>query len=247
MPSRSPLPDPKSPPRPSHGPRGPLTFLLLLVGLSIPFWVLGAIDVQLAPRLPLSALMAFCPMTAALILVHREGRAAATALLWRAVDCRRIRPKTWYAPILLLMPAAAFLSYLAMRLVGAPLPSVHIPILAAPAMLLLFHVSAVGEELGWSGYLIDRLPDRWNALEAGIVVGWYGRVGTSFPSSRPIGRWHGSRGGPSRPSRLESFSFGSTIARGEAYSRCPYVTRRKTSAGSSFRTAARITIRASVP
>lgn len=29
----------------------------------------------------------------------------------------------------------------------------------------------MGEELGWSGYLIERLPDRWNALAAGIVVG----------------------------------------------------------------------------
>ncbi len=47
--------------------RSPLTFFALVFGLSIPFWLIGAAtDLQLMPGLPLSALMAFCPLAALL-------------------------------------------------------------------------------------------------------------------------------------------------------------------------------------
>ena len=46
--------------------RSPMKFFLLVFALSIPFWLAGGLtDLQLMPGLPVSALMAFCPMTAA--------------------------------------------------------------------------------------------------------------------------------------------------------------------------------------
>ena len=38
-------------------------------------------------------------------------------------------------------------------------------------LFVLFFISAIGEESGWSGYLIDPLQQRWGALNGGIVLG----------------------------------------------------------------------------
>lgn len=79
----------------------PLSFFALVLVLSLPFWLLGAAtDLQFMPGLPVSALMAFCPMAAALILVHQDsGAAGVTGLLRRSFDFKRITEKRWYLPI----------------------------------------------------------------------------------------------------------------------------------------------------
>ncbi len=79
---------------PGEGPpaiRSPLNFFLLVFALSVPFWLVGAITGhQLMPGLSVSALMTFCPLAAALILVHREdGVSGQVKLLRRAVDFKR--------------------------------------------------------------------------------------------------------------------------------------------------------------
>jgi hypothetical protein len=57
--------------------RSPGAFFLLVFGLSVPFWLIGAATkLQLAPGLPVSALSAACPLLAALILVNRVDRTA---------------------------------------------------------------------------------------------------------------------------------------------------------------------------
>ncbi|MEO7996099.1 MAG: hypothetical protein ABI852_01575 [Gemmatimonadaceae bacterium] len=74
-------------------------FFFWVIGLSVPFYVLGAFGLRLPgfPILPLGALMAFVPMLAALIVVCRgEGVDGAKALLKSAGD---LRPPT--------MPSAA--------------------------------------------------------------------------------------------------------------------------------------------
>jgi membrane protease YdiL (CAAX protease family) len=38
-------------------------------------------------------------------------------------------------------------------------------------MFLASFVAALGEELGWSGYAIDPMRDRWSALQASILLG----------------------------------------------------------------------------
>ena len=38
-------------------------------------------------------------------------------------------------------------------------------------MLLVFFVAALGEELGWSGYVIEPMQDRTGAIPAGILLG----------------------------------------------------------------------------
>jgi hypothetical protein len=153
--------------------KSPLAFFLLVYGLSLPFWLIGAAtSLQLLPGLPVSSLMAFCPLMAALMLGHRENRAGGvTGMLRRSFDVRRIGPKVWYIPAILLMPLLAVLAYVVMRLLHRPLPVPNVPLLSAPFLFLLFFVAAMAEEVGWSGYVLDPLQDRWNALQAGILLG----------------------------------------------------------------------------
>ena len=153
--------------------RSPLKFFLLVFALSFPFWLIGDLtDVQLMPGLSLSALAAFCPMIAALILVHRERRTAGvTELLKRSFDFERIRAKRWYAPILVLMAGVNLAVYGLMRWMDMPMPAPQIGVLAAPVMFFAFFVGALGEELGWSGYITDPLQERLNALQTGVILG----------------------------------------------------------------------------
>lgn len=150
-----------------------LPFFGLVVALSVPFWLVGArTGRRLLEGLPLSALMAICPVIAASMLVYRERKSAGvTALLRRAFDYQRIQAKSWYLPILLLMPAVMLVSYGLMRVLRLPLPSPHIPVLAAPVLFLAFFVFALGEEVGWTGYATDPLLARWNALQASLLLG----------------------------------------------------------------------------
>lgn len=153
--------------------RSPLKFFLLVFALSIPLWLIGAVTpLQLLPGLPVSSLMAFCPLIVALILVYRADRTTGvTELLKRSFDYRRIRTKVWYVPTVLLMPGIAILAYGLMRLVRLPLPAPQFSGLAALVMFLAFFIAASGEEVGWSGYVIDLMQDRWNALQASILLG----------------------------------------------------------------------------
>ena len=158
--------------------KSPIKFFLLTFALSIPFWMLGAlISFQPLPGLPVSALMFLCPMMAALILVYAENRiAGVTALLKRSFDYKRIKSKIWYLPIIFLMPGVMVLSYALMRLLDLPLANPHFSALASLALFVAFFIAALGEELGWSGYAIDPMQDRTNALAASIFLGlvWAG-------------------------------------------------------------------------
>jgi uncharacterized protein len=151
----------------------PLKFFALVFALSVPFWLIGAATgLQVMPGLPASTLMAFSPMAAALILVFRQNRAAGViALLKRSLDFRRIKAKRWYFPILLLMPGVSVVVYWLMRWMDMPLPVPQIQLVPAMLMFLAFFVGALGEELGWSGYVLDPLQDRWGALRAGLWLG----------------------------------------------------------------------------
>jgi CAAX protease family protein len=166
--------EPGGPPQgPASDSRSLAGFLALLLTLSIPFWVAGALNGwQLLPGLPLSALGFICPGLAAAIIEYKQRNIRGVrALLGRAVDWSRIPARAWYVPIILLKPALDAMTYAAMRLAGDALPAPEFSAIATIAMFGGFFIGAIGEELGWSGYAIDRLQARWNALEASILLG----------------------------------------------------------------------------
>jgi len=151
----------------------PLTFFLLTFFLAIPFLLLGAATgLELMPGLPIAGLMFVCPGLAALILTFREaGGAAAVALFGRVFDVRRIDRLAWFAPILLLEPAEKTLAFWIQCLSGTPIPAPHFELGHTLVLCALFFISAAGEELGWSGYVLAPLQARWGALRAGLIIG----------------------------------------------------------------------------
>ena len=75
-------------------------------------------------------------------------------------------------PIILLMPLLYLLTYGVVRLMGLPLPNEpFIPFLMIPLLFALFFILAIGEEVGWMGYAVDPVQDRWSALTTSIVLG----------------------------------------------------------------------------
>lgn len=156
--------------------KSPLKFHILLIVLSVPFWILGVVAEHLADRLPInlpiSALMAICPIIAAIILVRNEnGTRGIRELMRRTFDYKGVPNKIWYLICVFMMPLVLLLSYIIMRLLNLPLPVPHIQIIAIPIFLIVFFISAIAEEVGWTGYLYEPMLKRWSALKAGVVIG----------------------------------------------------------------------------
>jgi membrane protease YdiL (CAAX protease family) len=151
----------------------PVRYVLLVFALTLPFWGVGAVTgTQLLPSVALAGPAFVCSALAAAILVYREDKGVGVrALLKRSFDVTRTKAKGWYAPTLPLMPAVMRLAFAALRLFGVPVAA---PVIAVVPTLLLaigFFVGALDEELGWSGYAIDPLEERWSALVANIFLG----------------------------------------------------------------------------
>jgi uncharacterized protein len=155
------------------GSRPLLAFFALVFALSVPFWLVRTqTSLKLVEGLPITTLMVFCPLIAASILVYREnGLTGVNALLERAFDCQRINAKIWYLPIVLLNPAVMILSFGLMRLREMPLPAPQASALTALVMFVVLFIFAVGEEVGWMGYAIDPMQQRWTALQASLLLG----------------------------------------------------------------------------
>jgi len=150
-----------------------LKFFILIFLLTIPFWVLGAMSgIQLLSGVPIAALAFVCPAIAATILECREnGTAGMRALLERSFDFDRIRVKAWYLPALLLYPSVVALSFFILRLTGSDIPDPQFSLSFTVYICCGFFISALGEEIGWSGYAIGPLEDYWGALKASLILG----------------------------------------------------------------------------
>mgnify|MGYP003871589821 CR=1 FL=1 len=156
--------------------KSPLKFFLLVFALAIPIWVIEPmVKVKGLPLdVPITDLIAtFIPLIAACILVYKEeGQGGVKKLLKRVFDFSRIRQKTWYLPLIFLMPIIYLLIYGVMQLFRLPLPvGVEIPFSDNALIFVIIFIGATGEEVGWSGYAVDALQERWDALKTAIIVG----------------------------------------------------------------------------
>ncbi len=151
----------------------PLDYFVFVFMLAVPFWLFGGGKLPLPINLPLGALVTFVPMTAAAILSYRQnGLTGLKGLFKKAWDYRNTRNRIWYLPALLLAPLIYVSSYAVMRLTGLPLPDpINIPLLMVPVLFVMFFITDTGEELGWSGYAIDPMQNRWGAVKASLVLG----------------------------------------------------------------------------
>lgn len=159
------------------------TFFMLVFLLAIPFWVLGVINSrQLLPGLPISALGAFTPAFATLILAYKNKRLSGVSELARlSFDLKRINNKNWYFAIIFINPFIAVVAYWLMQATGKSLPNPAPLTLTIFPMFLSFIVAALGEEIGWSGYATERLLDTWKMISTGILIGVVGAVWHFIP------------------------------------------------------------------
>ncbi|WP_445245048.1 CPBP family intramembrane glutamic endopeptidase [Microcoleus sp. OTE_8_concoct_300] len=169
--------------------KSPLKFFLLVLLLSIPFWILGAMAGDLTKilpiKLPISALTTFCPLLAATILVYKQREMQGVKeLLKLSFDFKKIKNKKWYIPIVFVMPVIAVLSYWYMKMTGATLPEPQTPLLFAFISFFIFLIAAIGEEVGWSGYAIDPMQNKWGALKASIILGLVWAIWHIIPYSQ---------------------------------------------------------------
>jgi len=170
--------------------RSPYLFFALVYALSIPLWVLNVIYPIHLPvdNLPVTDIVAtFTPMISASILVYREENLSGVKnLLKRTFDYERITKKAWYIPILFLTPFIYVLTYVVMRLLGLPVPTVWNPPLLTPLLFIAFFFAAAGEELGYTGYVTDPMQARYTALTASLIIGFIHAI-WHVPSAISIG------------------------------------------------------------
>ena len=165
----------------SSRPRFPWLYLVLAYAFAWAFWIPIAWtrqDYQSSPLLLVAVLAGvFGPGLAAIVLVHlREDKAARRDFWARALNPRRIRP-IWYLIAILLWPALHLIAIAVNALLGGPPPDFALvrELLAQPVGLLvvpvLYFIQAGLEELGWRGYMLDRLQAMWDPLPASLVLG----------------------------------------------------------------------------
>jgi len=152
-------------------------YILLLFGLCIPIWAFGGtVDVQLFPGFKLFQAGLAMPMIASLLLTHHDrGWSGAAALLRRTYDVASIKPRIWFLPILFVYPSIGVINYLISQQAGAHIPAPTISSVGILGYCTVFFMT-FAEELGLSGYALDRSQERHSALMTGLILGvvWAG-------------------------------------------------------------------------
>jgi len=152
-----------------------ITFFVLAYALS---WILESPLVFLRDSvtdtqgLILTILASNVPSVLGIVLTAAVfGRGALRKLLGRLLIWR-VNP-LWYL-LLVLGPAALVAGVVPLNaLMGGPALSLGMPLLGI-AVFLAFHIvpgSALGEEIGWRGYVLPRLQSRMSALSAALIIG----------------------------------------------------------------------------
>ncbi len=115
-----------------------------------------------------------------LFLAYRiQGKAGLRDFWLRAVDPRRVS-LGWYAVIFLSQPVFTGLAVLTHLALGGAMPSLDTParFLANPLSIIPFAAfillyGPLPEELGWRGWVLDRLQLRYNALVSSLILGFF--------------------------------------------------------------------------
>lgn len=158
-------------------------FFILVVALSIPFWVLGKfVDFTkvISIQLPISALMIFCPAFAAIILTRKDNEST-SKLFKRVFDFKRISNPLWYIPTVFLIPALMSLTFFVMQSLQVSLPKFELKITDLIILAVLFFFGAISEEIGWTAYLTDRLEKNFQLLTTALIIGTFWAIWHIIP------------------------------------------------------------------
>jgi uncharacterized protein len=162
-------------------PKFPWLYVLLAYGLTWLFWIPVALtrqDYQASPiLLAVVFLGVFGPGIAGITMTYREqGKQGGRDFWHRVFDFRRISLK-WYALIFLLFPVLHLIAIAINHWLGGSPPEFAFikEAISMPAgiliVVILYLLQSALEELGWRGYMLDRLQAIWKPLTASLVLG----------------------------------------------------------------------------
>jgi len=163
-------------------------FLILSFAISWAIWIpvaFSRIDYQSSPYLLAAVLVgAFGPGLAAIIVNYIDSDLLQISeFRQRIYDFKRIRP-AWYLIILVIWPVLHGIAIGITTLIGAPIPeSGFLAELVSqpntiPLVVFLYFLQAMLEELGWRGYLQDKLGQKLGPSLSSLLIGlihniWY--------------------------------------------------------------------------
>jgi membrane protease YdiL (CAAX protease family) len=112
----------------------------------------------------------YAPTLAALVVASLQGRAAV-----RDLFARLLRWRIWLGWYVLPVAGIAAIA-LAARAAAGTLPPIQpsnqwLAIVGAGLLALVVDPGPLGEELGWRGFALPRLQERWNGLTSALVLG----------------------------------------------------------------------------
>ena len=157
----------------------PWLFFGMTYGLSwciwIPYILFGKAVDGPAPALVIACSI---PSLVGILLTHLTSDNIHRRDFWKRVVSFKLIGSGWFVVIVCLFPFLLCLGLLTDKLLGGASPPLGEAeqTLAQPAALLLY-IGAnliggpLGEELGWRGFALDRLQNKWNALVASLILG----------------------------------------------------------------------------
>ncbi len=144
-----------------------LSYTVVLLGLSLVFYLAGPIIGSLSgftrANVPASALMAVCPTCAAVLVARRSGEFSGLV----GMVARRPRLDWSWLVAVAGMPAVIVVA----ALLGGQGSGFTAPGWSAPALALAYVTAAVGEEIGWTAFVLPRLAPAIGELAAGLTIG----------------------------------------------------------------------------
>jgi uncharacterized protein len=133
--------------------------------------------------IPMLFLGAFGPSLVAIFLVHTGKSPDEIKDFWiRLIDLRRIGWK-WLLFIFLIFPAILLIGYSILNLLGQEFPDffsyfsgLNTPEAVALFLIFMLLGGPLAEELGWRGYVLDPLQERWGKFKASMILGFFWSV-----------------------------------------------------------------------
>jgi membrane protease YdiL (CAAX protease family) len=153
-------------------------FFAATYALAWLIWTLAILQQGEQSNLLLVVLGASVPSLMGIVFTYLTQDRTGRRDFWvRVIDIRRIG-WPWLAVIFLVLPVLNAVANLVYTFLGGTPPSLADlgKTLANPGLMLQLIlanliISGFSEELGWRGYALDRLQQRWGALAASLILG----------------------------------------------------------------------------
>jgi membrane protease YdiL (CAAX protease family) len=129
---------------------------------------------------PLLFLGAFGPTLAAVLMVQTSWSVRGKQKFWKRVFDIRLIGRKWLLLIFLIFPVILAVGYFILFLIGKEIPDFSsyfsgLENFEAVVLFLVFMLlgGPLAEELGWRGFLLDPLQEKWGSLKASLIVGFF--------------------------------------------------------------------------